>query len=887
MYKLSDILENNTQCSSCGRSKKLYEAYSERIIQGFLDRFKEQADDLNLDVTDSELKSYIKTFDKIKEKLPGDKRDLNKWKVGDFIRFVTTRKGGEKDEAEEIDITPDVVYHNDNDTIVVYNGSTEGNCVKFGKGEEWCITRTSFPSYRYSSGRGYPTFYLAKNNNLPSSNELSFVAIQVRDPQKTRDTERYVYTNRKNRPYESDPMSLTQLTSEIPWLKDIPNLQSVLKYIPLSSAEKVSHQYRNTPISYREWTKLPYNVKEQYLVVRKDARSSYGSSSNEIFTDISDNEFVSQHLKKYPDVLKFVAETPEVIRPEVLVRNLNDLPDSARKSITANLHTPIKDTYLQSSAIPFDTKKLLVKLKKWELEPNERLYVTQDGDTIVKLNLGDDLSMGLYQAEDDYPSVKINKRTSKFLLDYPELGTIPLSLLVKLTEKGAIDSSIPKKVIDDAKKDPNSPIAVKETEDGDVIIDSSTLSAYKLKNGRISTVPFTDEQVQSVFKDAQESDSFKKNTLNLFTGQSKDLPVAIDTNGLASIINSLPYSERTMPIKTASYGDPVEAVALVDSETNNIFFMKASPESGRDFLSSERRYEGNKVLYGKRLNTSQLVKYSEYLRSKGTLIDDETLKSILASSGGYTSTLKDFLNSNPPLDPNNALIPVVDQEGTIYMLNTANRRLSYKISPSTGNLVNAPLSQGRYDQLYRTARPQQAAAQEPTAPQQAPAAQGQQAATRWQQPAPTGDINIANTMNTLGAANQFRQIPTADLRRLNITNGAPLNTRTDGGARRRNQLLGNAGQVTNAYAALTSRIYVIRLTNGTNVISIKVYPGNREYLLIPGQTALQLNEPSDLLRALRQRNLAEASRYLIRSYMDTNPTNLEEFKQILRTHINK
>jgi hypothetical protein len=194
------------------------------------------------------------------------------------------------------------------------------------------------------------------------------------------------------------------------------------------------------------------------------------------------------------------------------------------------------------------------------------------------------------------------------------------------------------------------------------------------------------------------------------------------------------------------------------------------------------------------------------------------------------------------------------------------------------------LSQGRYDQLagiQRQQTPQQT-------PQQAQAQQGQQPArTYYQQPAPTGDVNIANTMTALGAGNQFARIPDRDRRRLNITNGAPLSVRVDGGARRRNQLLAGAGQVTQAYAALTSRIYVIRLANGTNVISIKVYPGNREYLLIPGARAYEVHEPDQLLTLLRQNNLAEVRRYLVNSYIDTNPTNLEEFKNLLRQHLNK
>ena len=175
-------------------TNELNEAYSEKAIQGFINRFKEEADDLNINITDDQLRTYIATFDRIKEKLPNDQRDLTKWSLSRFIRLVTSSKGAEA--AEEIDITPDVVYHNDDNTIVIYNGSKEDNCIRYGSGEKWCITRSSFSSYRYSEGKGYPTFYLAKNNNLSDSNKLSFVAIQVRDPNKTRENERYVYTNR-------------------------------------------------------------------------------------------------------------------------------------------------------------------------------------------------------------------------------------------------------------------------------------------------------------------------------------------------------------------------------------------------------------------------------------------------------------------------------------------------------------------------------------------------------------------------------------------------------------------------------------------------------------------------------------------------------------------
>jgi len=887
MYKLIDILTNNSECKSCGRPKRLFEAYSEKAITGFIKRFLEQAEDLNLDVSEEELRKYIKIFDKIKEKLPIDRRDLANYKVPELIRVVTQGKT-EDDKEEGEEITPDVVYHNDDNSIIIYNGNTEGTCIKYGKGESWCISQSSWSGHRYSEARGYPTFYLAKNTNLPKSNKLSFVVIAVRDP-KVFGNENYVLHPRDNSPHYPDPITFEELLNEAPWLREVPNLKSIIKYVPLSSQEKMVHQYRRNTVNYREWTGFPYKDKEAYLVARKNARES--DSNAKLFSDITDDEFVRDRLSKFPDVLRFVVRTPDLIKPKLLLKNLNNFPDEARKSVTSNLHTPIETKLLASDSIPFGVKKILVKLKKWELDPNQRLYVTADGDTIVKLTLGDDVKIGLYQAEDEYPDIKLNKRTSKYLLDYPGLDEIPFVSLVKLSEKGIIDFNVIQKVLDNIKDKPNSPITVKDTEDGKIIIDATSLTAYKVKGSEIKQVPFTDEEVQSAFKDAISSDEFKKNALQVFSSLNsrEDLPKYINLGALINIINSLPYDQRTMNLASTSGGSSKEVVAFADVASGEplIYFMEKTPESVSSYFIPVRKYAGRDNNGGSRIETAQYDKYLNYLRQTNQFIDDEKLKGILNYSLNSREK-RNFLNSYPPLDPNNVLKPVIDSNGEIFLLNTVNRRNSLRLSPRTGNVVGAILSQGRYNQLLRLITPTEPGTQ--TAPQQTTTAQqqGQQAArTYYQQPAPVGDVNIVQMMQGLGAEGQFFRIPNNDRRRLNITNGARLNPRVDGGARRRNQLLGNAGQVEAAYAALTSRIYVIRLANGTRVISIKVYPGNREYLLIPGQRAYSLNEPNQLLALLRQNNLAEARKYFIRSYLDINPGNLEEIKEIIHQHSNK
>jgi len=856
---------------------ELNEAYSEKAIQGFINKFKEEADDLNIQITDDQLKAYIKTFDRIKEKLPSDQRDLNKWNVSKFIKLVTATKGEEG--AEEIDLTPDVVYHNDNNTIVIYNGSKEANCINYGEGEKWCITRSSFPSYRYSEARDYPTFYLAKNNNLPSSDRLSFVAIQVRNPDTTRESNRYVYTNRANSPHESNTMSFEELLSEIPWLRDIPNIKSILKYIPITSQEKLTQQYRNTSTSYREWNKFPYSTKEQYLVVRK---------GNKLFSDISNEEFVEKYLPKYPDLAKFIAETPGIIGSLTLLQHLDKFPNQIRRSITANLRDKIDIKQLPTESLPFDVKKLLVQLNKWEIGPYERLYVTKDGDTIVKLALGDNIEISLYQAEDDFPKIKLNKRTSKYLLDYPELDKIPLKNLLKLAQDEVIDRNLITKVINAAKDDPNSAIVIKPVEDGEIILDSNSFSSYKMDtNGKITSVPFDNEEVQQVFNDSKDNEAFQQNALNMFRDY-EDIPATIDKDALISVINAIPYNQRTIQFS----GTP--SVVLTAGGDKPFFLMPAvlNPRQQRPLLSYGNRTNWRNRDTYTNFTTEQLQAYFTYLRGTNQAFDANGLQTMLGG-GGYTmggsAIKKAFISNNPPVADNSNLKPAMNGD-TALLINTADPRNSFKISDNSGKLVKANVPSALARQLLggqpaaapgggnvvapRRGRP----AGQPNAPRPAAA------------PAAAGNINVPEEMDNIGLNVAFMRLPRADYRKLAVTNASRVDPNGDRGASRRNNILGNAGRVGRVLQIGASKIYIIRLANQQIIASINVQPGNSNYILFPnasGNVALPLNSPSELLQALQQRNLAEIHQYLVNEYMERNPEHLSEFRQLLRKHINE
>ena len=848
---------------------KLNEAYGKVVMDNLIKKFREEADDLNISITDQQLKAYIERFDGLKDSPKVIEKDLQKYTLSQLIKLVTASKGTKEEEEE--DLTPDVVYNNDDNTIVVYNGSKEGNCINYGRGEKWCITQGSFSSYRYSQTKGYATFYLAKNNNLPTSNKLSFVAIQVRDVEDP--NRQYVYTDRSNRPYESEPMSFNTLINKVPWLKDIPDLKSTLKYIPLSNQEKITQQYRYSNVDIKEWIKFPYSVKEQYLVVKK--------GNDQKFSDISNDQFVVKYLPKYPQLAEFIAKNYGIIPTTTLLQHLDAFKDSDRKSIISNMQEKINGTYLKSASLPFDVKKLLVKLDKWSLNNDERLYVTKDDSTIVKLTLGDDIKVGLYQEEDDYPNIKLNKRTSKYLLDYPELDKIPVKNLIDLVANEVIDKNVLDGVLEKAKTDPNSSIIVKDN----IILDSNSFSSYKIEGDKISKIPFTGEEVQAILSDQKDNEGFQQNALSLIK-DNETIPKNIDKDGFMSLLKSIPHDKRIV-----QWRNRPAVVLLPNSEEHPILIMDL--EKGTYSLQTSGLYGsfGDWRAKSMGLTTSDVNVYRayyDYLRSQNkTYSGNDFVRAIKSLSGG-TDDKKAAINAQPPMANDSSYRPYI-QGDNYYIVNINDPRESFIISNTSGKLNKASVPASIVRQVTGQGQPAagQVAAQvggvarrgrpagQPNAPQPAAAV-----------PAAAGNMNVGEYMQAAGITNGFLDLPRSVRNRINVNNARSVPAANNRGASRRLNILGGVGRITSVLEIGPSTIYFIRLTNGGTIASVVVQPGNSHYLITP-QSAYRLGSPSELLQALQQRNLAEIHQYLVNEYMERNPEHLTEFKELLRKHINE
>ena len=823
-----------------------------------MDKFKEEADDLNIDIDDAKLESYIQRFDQLKNSPKIQEKDLRKYSLSKLIKLITSSEGVDDDRE---DTTPDVVY--DDENITIWNGSKENNCVVYGRGERWCITRGSFDNYRYSPDRSYPTFYLAKNGALSDDDKLSFVAIQVRDTPD--ENKKYVYTNRQNSPYESSPMSFSSLMSEVPWLREVPNIKNVLKYIPLSSSEKTTQVYGKSggEISIRRWVDLPFPAKKQYLVARKTIKI--------LFSDISNDEFVSQYLPQYPQLATFIAVTPEVLDSILLLKHLDKFSNNDRKSITANLHDSIELEELSKENISFPVKKLLVALNKWDLKSNERLYVTKDGNAIVKLTFGDDVKAGIYTAEDDYPNIKLNARTSKYLTEYPDLDKIPFNNLLKLASNDVVSKEFINTVLTKAQEDPNSAIVVKDTDTGKLILDSNSFTSYKLEDGKISSIPFDSEEVQNVLIGEEENSGFQENAVNIVLSDENQLPPQIDKDAFYRILNSTPYANRTR----------YEGVILVNPEDNKIFSMPVNPTTnptdGLNLMyggsNNDWRQRANR--YNNSLNLNDWRIYFDYLRNQNRSYTSEQLITLIDNIN--TESSKNVIDANPPMADNSRIRPAVI-DGKYVLINTQDPRNSQTLG-RRGNLIRVSISPN----VAARALGGQAAVEPVAVP--AAGGRGRPAGVRAAAPAAPAAAGEANneTINAIenaGLRAGFTMLPPNIRTRISAGTIVPYT--------RRNAALDAVGRVTTLISSDSCKFYIIRLPSGTIIgFATQNLPLPIYHAIVTTNRAYAVPRVREFANTIQQNGINESLKTLIRLHSVAMPEEAKQMREILLKLKNK
>jgi hypothetical protein len=663
-------------------------------------------------------------------------------------------------------------------------------------------------------------------------------------------------------------MDFERLLSEIPWLREIPDLRSKIKHVPLPPTEKIQTKYASTSTmaSVREWIKLPFNLKKQYLVLKKKKK---------IFSDITNEEFVSKVLPKYPQLATFISLNSGIIDDELLLKYLGLFSNQERKSIIANMRNSINLDELPKETIPFDVKKLLVTLNKWNLNSDQRIYITEDGKAIVLLTLGDNFKIGVYTEDDDYPSIKLNTRTAKFLLDYPDLDKIPFNTMLNLAKDEIIPKETINTIIEKAKEDPNSAIVIRDIEGGQVLIDSNSLTSYKIEGNKITKIPFDSEEIQNALSQEADNTGFQESILNILS-QPGNIPNFIDKESFMNIINSIPYPNRVVNGNVVLVSDDDnDEISVITVPTNVVedLTLRASKSWGRNNDWRDRN------TYTTYIPSSIMPSFIAYLRATNQAYNTNQLVNTIKNTRASEDTVKAFIANNPPVTADNIYTPVV-YEGQYLLLNRNSPRESLGVSSNTGKLVKANIPASLATRILRTTQPV-----EPTAQRQEPAAepvaQPQEPAAQQAAPAAQGGQNTTNLITQAGLATGFAALPTGV--RTRISNGDVTPIATDRGATRRNGVLGARGRVTDVITAGQSKFYIIRLASGTMIGSVAMQPDAQHYI-VTTQTAFRIPNANALVSTLQQRNLTEEMKApIIHIHAVTRPQELEEIKYLLQT----
>lgn len=823
--------------------------YSDGEIKRLMTQFKEEADDLNIEISDANLEAAIKRFDQLKNSSKITDKDLQKYSLAKLLKITGSSEGAEVVSAEE-ETGPDVVFSENRYTI--FSGGNEELCQRHRNDVPWCITKQSFGNYRYSAEKNYPSFYLVKNANLPDSDPLSFVAIQVRS------NGQYVFTNKNNQPNESKEMSWETLNSNIPWLKNIPNVKSLLIYIPLSTKEKLTQIYVNNSITIRKWETFPFSEKKQYLVVRKGGK---------LFSDVTKDEFVEKYLPNYPQLATFIATNTDIIDYTILLKYLDKFSVNDRKSITANLREKININQLDSANISFDVKKLLVKLDKWETGTDKRLYVTNNGEAIVELTFKDsDVQVGIFTEERDYPNIKLNARTAKYLTEYPDLDKLPLPTILKLVDKEVVNADFINKVLEKAQTDPNSAIVVKDTDTGKIILDSNSFSSYKIENGKLKSIPFNSEEVQNILQGEAKNTSFQTSAVNLIF-QNKNLPSNINKDSFINILKNTPYSQRIGTFRSTS-----DAVILVNpqAEVNSgdkiIFTIHQSIENIPTSTITDYGAQGNWTNYNytNRLSSQDYGIVIQYYKDTNQKFTDSKLKTFLSNIRSYDKS-KAIVQMDLPMADGSTLRPVVVGDN-VLLINTVDPTLSFKVSSVSGKVLDKVLSSAQVRQILGVATAPEAPTTRREPRQAAPPAA--QAAT----PAEV-NANVTGIIQNAGLTTGFNTLPNSIKTRILGGTSTPYT--------RRNASIDTIGRVVNIVSAGPSKFYIIRLPSGTVIGFVTMQPDARHYI-VTATRAYNVPRVGQLASVIQTNNISEGTKIVLKAHAAAYPKEANEIKKILQ-----
>ena len=179
----------------------------------------------------------------------------------------------------------------------------------------------------------------------------------------------------------------------------------------------------------------------------------------------------------------------------------------------------------------------------------------------------------------------------------------------------------------------------------------------------------------------------------------------IDKKALASVISSIPYSQRILNNRGND-----SFVLLTSNNANMPFFtMRTDPADPANHIRPNSTWKSSGEIgngYGD-FNNDEAISYFAYLRQMNKSFNDNDLKIILNSTY-YDRNKKAFATNNPPVNADN-VYRIAQMNNDVVLINTQNPRESFMLSSARNNLKKLNLPPQYANQLLGIAAPAAAA----------------------------------------------------------------------------------------------------------------------------------------------------------------------------------
>jgi cytidyltransferase-like protein len=228
--------------------------YSDKIVNQLVDKFKQE----NPELTDNQIKEYIKRFDQIKNNLPANKRDILKYSWDELEEIVAANqskriKAGKINDGEPEDAN--LVYNQNK--LRIYVGKTKQACIKYGNGYSFCISARGgdnlYHNYRYEQG-GTPYFVFDDTKSSEQDENGNFIDIthllvifvhpepygglaDDHDDEYSDSGIEYYTVTTANNPGETQYFTFNSIEQKYPRLKSLKNIFKGVEVDPKEKAE--------------------------------------------------------------------------------------------------------------------------------------------------------------------------------------------------------------------------------------------------------------------------------------------------------------------------------------------------------------------------------------------------------------------------------------------------------------------------------------------------------------------------------------------------------------------------------------------------------------------------------------------------------------------------